>query len=217
MSFVPLSRSRLDFVAEEFWPGGGENDDGRDLYGVAEYRRTWREETTEADLIAAALYEDTEYIDRIGLEEFDHELETLEVDPDDSIRVNGQPLEEVVDEYDELDGEDGPGTIELQRELAMAELQIEYREVSRQRWNEREISDAVAASEPVRPTPSGPITPSVASALNRFERDGIRQIGSRRAVSEASGLESWYECRRVRDLTTWKRYRAAQYRPRYAS
>lgn len=234
MSFVPLSRSQLRFIAEEFWPGGGENGDGRDLYGVAEHHEAWREETMDADLIAEALHpSDAAYKDRCMEEEVDRELETLDVDPDDSIRVNGQPLEEVVDEYDgdprpPLDSKDGPDTLEL----AMAELQAEYRELQRMRWNEGDIvpdgSEFVSVS----------CTSEASRDLARFECDGVRKvslsasraeefrprdyrrrewpnIGPRWTCDPTTGHfrpnPRWNGRRRY---DSWKRHREAQYRPR---
>lgn len=237
MSFVPLRMSQLEFIADEFWPGGGENDDGRDLTGVAKHEGVWREETLDADLIAEALHPaDADYYDREGVadmddEEFEHWLAEDDADEDDSISVNDEPLDEFLadygdeayrefdrrprDEYDDLpDGEDGPDSLDLQRELAMAELQAEYREFQRQRWNEGDLVPGTHLEDDGI-VPSGP---GVATALERFERDGIKQIGSRLAADMAAGwmaFERKSMMRRWNDTPKpWKRQRQTQYRLR---
>ncbi|MDO8621805.1 MAG: hypothetical protein Q7R80_01075 [bacterium] len=276
MSWSPTGRNRLQFVAEMFWPGGGENGDGRDLYGVAEHHGVWREETTDADLIAEALHpSDADYYDRHRVDEMnDEEFEQFcaedesdeEGDMDD-YTIEGRPMAMVYAEdeaalglhinpydslndsqfmalvesrrlgYDDLpDGEDEPDTIELQREIAMLELQAEYRESQRRRWNEDDVADAVRASNPVRPTLSGPITPGVASALDRFERDGVTKVSMRVANEKQEERPKDSRRRKARRrpmvwdpergllvpkpkyqsrvrFDSWKRHREAQYRP----
>lgn len=273
MSFVPLSRSQLAFIAEEFWAGGGENGDGRDLYGVAKHEGVWRAETTDADLIAEALhpsdadYYDRHRVDEMNDEEFEKWLAEDDADENDTISVDGQPLDEFLadsgddpyresdrqprDEYGDLpDGDDGPDTLEvviarsersiqLQRELAMAELQAEYRETQRRRWNEDELLERVD-SKSDRTTPVGP---GVAAALERFTQDGITKIGMRYGIGEFGRYRDIRRHERpqssIRPLTydfesdqivpsnprwngrrrfdTWKRHREAQYRTRQIS
>lgn len=238
-SWHPTGRNGLQFVAEEFWPGGGENGDGRDLYGVAKHEGVWREETTDADLVAEALHpSDADYFTRVGEEEFDRELNEMETEADPTISVDGQPLDEFLadfgddsyrefdrrprDEYDDLpDGEDGPDTFEL----AMAELQAEYRELQRLRWNEGDVEDGGVV-------PSGP---GVAATLERFEQDGITKIGMRHGIGsvgerrdrrrechpnigkpysamDAERKKHWNGRQRY---DSWKRHREAQYRTRH--
>jgi hypothetical protein len=204
MSWSPTGRNRLQFVAEEFWPGGGENGDGRDLYGTAEHLGAWREETTEASLIAEALHpSDAEYLDRVSDEEFDRELDEMEAGTDsDHVFLNGRPI----DEYDVLpDGEDGPDSLELaQRTIITREVAIDpWCVVVPRRWNEYltqaiEREAALDLDEDEWEYGSGPTlcaccTGSVcrrqqrmdqlrrnpyglaANALERFERDGVRK------------------------------------------
>ncbi|MDP3775484.1 MAG: hypothetical protein Q8Q85_14590 [Gemmatimonadales bacterium] len=271
MSFTPLKRSQLEFIAEEFWPGGGENDDGRDLYGVAKHHGVWREETTDADLIAEALhpsdadYYDRHRVDNMNDEEFEAWLAEDDADEEadmDDYTIDGRPMAMVYAEDQaalelhinphhglndsefmalveagvDLNDAYETASRELQRELAMAELQAEYRESQRLRWNEFDIADAVSASNPVRPTPSGLVTPSVASALERFERDGVTKVSmcvtdqkkderpkdSRRREARRRPMvwdpergllvpKPKYQSR-VR-FDSWKRHRSAQYRP----
>lgn len=212
-SWHPTGRNRLQFIADEFWPGGGENGDGRDLYGVAEYYEAWREETTDADLIAEALHpSDADYFDRVGEDEFDRELDEMETEADATISVDGQPL----DEYDDLpDGDDGPDTLELvlTRQIAIDPWCV----IVPRHWNELDLvpNDYLEDGGVV---PSGP---GVATALARFERDGIRQIGSRKAFVIQSALDLDELRTKSRDLcgapNSWKRHREAQYRPRVAA
>lgn len=233
MSFVPLNRSQLRFIADEFWPGGGENDDGRDLYGVAKHEGVWREETLDADLIAEALHpSDADYYVRNGVadmddEEFEKWFDEDDADEDDSISVNDEPLDSFLgdhgddpfgefdrrprDEYDDLpDGEDGPDSLDL----AMAELQAEYRELQRRRWNEDDLVPNGAEFDGLVSS----CTSEASRDLARFERDGIKQIGSRLAADMAAGwmaFERKSMMRRWNDTPKpWKRQRQTQYRLR---
>lgn len=229
MSFVPLSRSQLRFIADEFWPGGGENDDGRDLTGVAKHEGVWREETLDADLIAEALHPaDANYYDREGVadmddEEFDAWLAEDDADEDDSISVNDQPLDEFLadfgddsyrefdrrprDEYDDLpDGEDGPDALELAitREVAIDPWCV----VVPRRWNELAIQameqevdedmyglDAQYCGLGMDP-PRRNFCGLVATALERFERDGVRKQGV--SAANAGGFRTKDDRRSVR-------------------
>ncbi len=232
MSWYPLSRSQLEFIADEFWPGGGENGDGRDLYGVAKYEGKWVEETTDADLIAEALHpSDADYYTRHRVWEMDDEAYERFCEEDESdedghhISVNGGSFDDWLLEQEEQGVRVG------------LELQAEYRELQRQRWNEAHVAEA-AVSEFDGVASS--MTSEAARDLERFERDGVRQISSRQAARAEYGS---YFCRcrddrrRVgrwrptvwdpeRGLSvqdpryqgrgrgdSWKRHRAAQYRP----
>lgn len=181
-SWHPTGRNRLGFVAKEYWPGGGEYGDGRDLYGVAECRPPLREETTEADEIAATLHpSDADYFDHMGEDEFDRELDDMETGADITISVNGEPLEEVLDALGDYPGGNGELPIGADTEMA----------------------------SPLH------CTGDAACAVERFERDGVRQIGHRLSAYLAHWDWAFYrpihwgsapEC--------WKRHRGTQYRPR---
>ncbi|MBI4434846.1 hypothetical protein HY635_03490 [Candidatus Uhrbacteria bacterium] len=262
MSFVPLSRSQLEFIAEEFWPGGGENDDGRDLYGVAKHHGVWVEKTTDADLIAEAMHPaDADYYDRHRVDEMSDEEYERFCDEDESdvdgehISVNGESFEDWLwereeqdvrvgpepedvggdDPYGDLDGEDGPDTLELAltRQIAIDPWCV----VVPRRWNENQLLNNEGAGEELEDIGAKPVTPTVASALERFERDGIRQIASRRAARAEYGWcvrelrdkrrrwgpnigpHYWFDpVRKARYQgrgrgDSWKRHRDAQYRP----
>jgi len=203
MSFVPLSRTQLEFIAEEFWPGGGENGDGRDLYGVAEHHGVWREETTDADLIAEALHpSDADYYDRHRVDEMndaeydawlaedDADEEPGDVDPYDD-RREAQPHAALDADWfcAELEArdphDDGPAVAERflddgedePNTLALTrEIVIDpWCWIVPRRWNQ----DDLDGSGIVADTSAKPSGPGVASALARFARDGVTKVSMR--------------------------------------
>lgn len=245
MSFVPLSRSQLEFIAEEFWPGGGEDGDGRDLYGVAKHHGVWREETSDADLIAEALHPaDADYYDRHRVDEMDDERfeKWLAEDEEDNNHLDvldaqwlaeARAASEDADPDDNLDGKNGPDTLDLvlTRQIAIDPWCV----VVPRRWNEGDLVPG-ARLEDDGIVPSGP---GVATAIERFTQDGVRKQSL--SAERATEFRHKDQRRRVRrhgpwlhfDLASerlvmdnpswngrqrfdsWKRHREAQYRTRH--